>query len=281
MLTKLLVSDQPPRERDPKQTTTGDNELLALADRYGVTGDDTALPCGSGRRRRPVQPGHRGRPRLLHPVRPVRPGLRRHPGQRRDRAQRQGLRHPIAFDLSDPMGASSASRAGKCVAACPTGALTNKPIRTSRSGRAADSTPVDTVCPYCGVGCALTYYVDRERGAIAFADGPGAARISGPALRQGPVRLGTTPRRRSGLTDAADPREESYPKGALSADVRGDMAGGGEANDHGMTNDGDPKQKRKGGSAAASPAASSTTPRCCRTSGRPPGKRRWTSWHAG
>src|SRR5437773_255309 len=49
MLTKLLISDQPPRERDPKQTTTADNELLALADRYGVTGDDTALPCGSGR----------------------------------------------------------------------------------------------------------------------------------------------------------------------------------------------------------------------------------------
>ena len=30
---------------------------------------------------------------------------------------------------------------------------------------------MDSVCPYCGVGCALTYYVDRERGAIAFAEG--------------------------------------------------------------------------------------------------------------
>src|SRR5260370_8401608 len=48
MLTKLLLSDQPPRERDPKQTTTADNELLALADRYGAAGD-TGLPCGSGR----------------------------------------------------------------------------------------------------------------------------------------------------------------------------------------------------------------------------------------
>ena len=48
-LTKLLISDQPPREHDPKQTTTGDNELLALADRYGVTRDNTGLPCGSGR----------------------------------------------------------------------------------------------------------------------------------------------------------------------------------------------------------------------------------------
>src|SRR3546814_2291749 len=30
---------------------------------------------------------------------------------------------------------------------------------------------VDMVCPYCGVGCALTYYVDRERGGISFAEG--------------------------------------------------------------------------------------------------------------
>ncbi len=90
MLTRLLMSDQPPRERDPKQTTTGDNELLALADRYGVT--QGRRPAVRFRpRRRPVEPGHRGRPRRLHPVRPVRPGLRRHPGQRRDRAQRQGL----------------------------------------------------------------------------------------------------------------------------------------------------------------------------------------------
>ena len=37
MLTRLLLADQPPLERDPKQTTTGDNELLKLADRYGVS----------------------------------------------------------------------------------------------------------------------------------------------------------------------------------------------------------------------------------------------------
>src|SRR6185312_2686871 len=55
MLTRLLLADQPPRDKDPKQTTTADNELLALADRYGVSagdqGPDSApgLPCGSGR----------------------------------------------------------------------------------------------------------------------------------------------------------------------------------------------------------------------------------------
>ena len=35
VLTELLLADQPERDRDPKQTTTGDNELLALADRSG------------------------------------------------------------------------------------------------------------------------------------------------------------------------------------------------------------------------------------------------------
>ena len=55
-------------------------------------------------RHRPVQPGDRGRPRLLHPVRPLRAGLRRHPGQRRDRAHRQGLRHPDRLRPRRPDG---------------------------------------------------------------------------------------------------------------------------------------------------------------------------------
>src|ERR1700757_1075857 len=35
VLTEMLLSDQPAREDDAKQGTTGDNELLALADRFG------------------------------------------------------------------------------------------------------------------------------------------------------------------------------------------------------------------------------------------------------
>src|SRR6516162_6033200 len=48
MLTRLLLADQPEQDRDPKQTTTGDNELLALAAQLGVTRDDD-LPVASGR----------------------------------------------------------------------------------------------------------------------------------------------------------------------------------------------------------------------------------------
>ena len=49
MLTRLLIADQPAAASDPKQTTTGDNELLALADRYGVSSESETLPCASGR----------------------------------------------------------------------------------------------------------------------------------------------------------------------------------------------------------------------------------------
>src|ERR1700757_4199452 len=48
MLARLLLADQPEQGRDPKQATTGDNELLALAAQLGVTRDDE-LPTASGR----------------------------------------------------------------------------------------------------------------------------------------------------------------------------------------------------------------------------------------
>ncbi len=83
----------------------------------------------------------------------------------------KGYATRIAFDLNDPMGKSSCVTCGECVAACPTGALTNKPIHNIPIRPRTELDAVDTVCPYCGVGCALTFNVDRERGAIAFAEG--------------------------------------------------------------------------------------------------------------
>src|SRR5262249_18381792 len=126
--------------------------------------------------------------------------------------------------------ASSCVSCGECVAACPTGALTNKPIGGIPLQPRQKLDAVDSVCPYCGVGCALTYYVDRDRNAIAYADGrdqPGSQSRLCVKGRYG-WDYAASPQR---LTMPLIRKEESYPKGALSADVRGDMAAGGEGVD--------------------------------------------------
>ena len=65
----------------------------------------------------------------------------------------------IVFDQGDPMGASTCVGCGECVQACPTGALA--PARGA--ALVVPDKEVDSVCPYCGVGCQLTYHVKDNR----------------------------------------------------------------------------------------------------------------------
>ncbi len=67
----------------------------------------------------------------------------------------RGSHSQIAFDLADPMGASTCVACGECVQACPTGALSAK----TQIGSQAVDRKVDSVCPFCGVGCLITYNV--------------------------------------------------------------------------------------------------------------------------
>lgn len=84
----------------------------------------------------------------------------------------RGPEEKIVFDFDDPMGASTCVACGECVQACPTGALMPKTLvdEAGRGAREADA-EVQSVCPYCGVGCQITYKLrDNE---IAWVEGAG------------------------------------------------------------------------------------------------------------
>jgi formate dehydrogenase major subunit len=75
----------------------------------------------------------------------------------------------IVFDMDDAMGASTCVGCGECVQACPTGAL--MPAR--EVALTAPDAQVKSVCPYCGVGCQLTYNVkDNKILYVEGRDGP-------------------------------------------------------------------------------------------------------------
>jgi formate dehydrogenase major subunit len=222
-LTGLLLADQPPPERDPKETTTADNELLVLARRYNVARED-GLPVGEGRGLDDSNPviavNHDACILCDRCVRAC------DDIQGNDVIGRSGKGYTtrIAFDLNDPMGDSSCVTCGECVAACPTGALTNKPIGGVPIRPRTELRQVESVCPYCGVGCALTYNVDDERNAIVFAEGrpqPGSKSRLCVKGRYG-WDYAASPQR---LTVPLIRRDESYPKGPLSGDVRGEGRG--------------------------------------------------------
>jgi formate dehydrogenase major subunit len=83
----------------------------------------------------------------------------------------RGEAHRPVFDLDDAMRASTCVGCGECVEACPTGALMPKSIvdaATQAGSRGADES-VASVCPYCGVGCQVSYKV--RDGRIAYVEG--------------------------------------------------------------------------------------------------------------
>ena len=76
----------------------------------------------------------------------------------------RGHHEQIVFDFDDPMGDSTCVACGECVQACPTGALMPSVLLDDAQTRTeyADRT-VDSLCPYCGVGCQLTYHIKDDK----------------------------------------------------------------------------------------------------------------------
>ncbi|MFY9210049.1 MAG: formate dehydrogenase subunit alpha [Aestuariivita sp.] len=80
------------------------------------------------------------------------------------------------FDMADPMGDSTCVACGECVQACPTGALMPATVLDDdQLGDSADfDSEVDSICPFCGVGCQVSLKV--KDGRVKYVDG-----INGPA----------------------------------------------------------------------------------------------------
>jgi formate dehydrogenase major subunit len=158
MVVELLAADQPPKEiaHDPQ------SEFWQTADRHQVS--RSRFP-----RRSPVIPD------------------RSHPAMAVNldaciacnlcvRACREvqvndvigmagrGWSEKIVFDFDDPMGASTCVACGECVQACPTGALMPASLVDEANVRTAFADrEVHSVCPYCGVGCQLTYHIKNDK----------------------------------------------------------------------------------------------------------------------
>jgi len=77
----------------------------------------------------------------------------------------RGHHAKIVFDFDDPMGESTCVGCGECVQACPTGALLPKALLE----HGKPDRQVDSLCPYCGVGCQMTYHVKDDK--ILYAEG--------------------------------------------------------------------------------------------------------------
>jgi formate dehydrogenase major subunit len=221
MLTELLMSEQPPVAGNSRETTLGDDELLRLARRYQAWGE--RFPRGDGRPNDASSPviaiDHQACilcDRCIRACNEV---------QSNEVIARTGKGYGarIAFDLDAPMGESSCVSCGECVAACPTSALVDKPIGAALRPR-AELERVDSVCPYCGVGCALTYYVDAASDVIVFAEGRDSPGNRGRLCVKG--RYGWDyARHPQRLTAPLIRRDEFRPKGPLSRDVRGEHDG--------------------------------------------------------
>jgi len=81
----------------------------------------------------------------------------------------RGSKAKIVFDQGDALADSTCVACGECVQACPTGALSPKGLTKTD----VKTEPVESLCPYCGVGCQVTYHVQDDHVLYTTgADGP-------------------------------------------------------------------------------------------------------------
>ena len=77
----------------------------------------------------------------------------------------RGFGAHISTELDVTLPESACVYCGNCIAGCPTGALmpvSEFELRRDGTWDEAQQTQVDTICPYCGVGCNLTLHVQGD-----------------------------------------------------------------------------------------------------------------------
>ena len=86
----------------------------------------------------------------------------------------RGHQAKIVFDFDDLMGESTCVACGECVQVCPTGALMEATMVDEKGvGKTDPLSETHSVCPYCGVGCQITYQTrDNEIIAVQGREGP-------------------------------------------------------------------------------------------------------------
>jgi formate dehydrogenase major subunit len=164
MVFELLVADQPARERahDP------DSKFWRWADDLGVTSSrfparDTPAPDSSHTAMRVNLDACINCTLCVRACREV---------QVNDviGMAYRGHGAKVIFDFDAEMGASTCVACGECVQACPTGALMEASLLDDAGLRSqVEDRDVDSVCPYCGVGCLVTLHVKDD--AILYVDG--------------------------------------------------------------------------------------------------------------
>ena len=83
----------------------------------------------------------------------------------------RGAGAKVVFDFDKGMGESTCVACGECVQVCPTGALMEGNLLDRSTGKrvAFEDKTVDTLCPYCGVGCQTSVHVKDNK--ILYVDG--------------------------------------------------------------------------------------------------------------
>ena len=122
----------------------------------------------------------------------------------------RGSHTHLTADVFDRIGHSSCVRCGMCVQLCPTGALSFQTVLGA--GQAWELRKESSICIYCGVGCKIDFYVNKDgllTKAIGSGSGPNRGHLCvkgrfGFDFVQSPKRLSKPLVRKNGTLEETD-----------------------------------------------------------------------------